>query len=153
MNTVYLTKGFVEYLGWSIQWDFRRVKIIFDVPSSGPNLFSYVKLYDLLCGNTGLGVQIACEIVKIIRPSCVIQLKINNNYKRNFPFFLNKENVANHRSSLTSRVPEKYRQPLEDYHFLTVNSAMNCESTTNTNVWLEITLYCQINHQSKLMPA
>ncbi|ODN05731.1 Polynucleotide 5'-hydroxyl-kinase NOL9 [Orchesella cincta] len=82
----------------------------------------------------GLGVHLACEIVKIIRPTAVIQLTINN-HQRSFPFNLNRQNVSKYRTFLSDSLPPKYRQELHDYHFLTVNSACNHNEASNKSSW------------------
>lgn len=82
----------------------------------------------------GLGVQLACEIINVIRPNCVLQLNIKND-RRSFPFFLNRENVSRQKTSLKNYLPEKYRLPLGNYHFLSVNSACGRQHHSNSNVW------------------
>ncbi|CAL8101043.1 unnamed protein product [Orchesella dallaii] len=82
----------------------------------------------------GLGVHLACEIIKIIRPTAVVQLSINNE-KRSFPFLLNKQNVSKFRTFLSENLPKKYREELKEYTFLSVKSACNHEEASNKSSW------------------
>jgi hypothetical protein len=93
-----------------------------------------VDVSNILTIYPGLGVHLSVSVIKIFKPSCVIQLLIDND-RRSFPFDLNQGNVQKHKIGfLESCLAEEHKRT-SSYMFLKITSLCEKEESSNANSW------------------